>query len=158
MSSTTSGDPGDDSSWRIAFDAFDPADEMRREALLALGNGVVVTRAAAPEAVADDVHYPGTYHAGCYDSAVARVEGERVEDETLVNLPNWLCLTFRVEGDGRWFSLREVEILDYRHELDLRRGLVSRRVLFRDAQGRRTRLDERRLVSMAQPHLAALRV
>src|SRR3954453_1396157 len=53
--------------WILEFDGWDPADEGRREALCTLGNGRFATRGAAPESAADDVHYPGTYAAGCYN-------------------------------------------------------------------------------------------
>jgi trehalose/maltose hydrolase-like predicted phosphorylase len=53
--------------WTVEFDGWDPADEGRREALCTLGNGRFATRGAAPESAADDVHYPGTYAAGCYN-------------------------------------------------------------------------------------------
>ena len=48
------------SAWTLAYDGFDPPDERLREALCTLGNGYFATRGAAPEAVADAVHYPGT--------------------------------------------------------------------------------------------------
>ena len=47
--------------------------------------------------------------------------------------------------------LDTVEIVAYRQELDLRQGVLRRTVRFRDPQGRLTRWQERRLVSMAQP-------
>lgn len=55
------------SAWSLVFDDFDPAQEGIREALCTLGNGYFATRGAAPGAVADEVHYPGTYLAGGYD-------------------------------------------------------------------------------------------
>ena len=48
----------------LAYEGFDPEREGLREALCTLGNGRFATRGAAPEARADDVHYPGTYAAG----------------------------------------------------------------------------------------------
>lgn len=150
--------PGTDSEendpWLLIYDEFRPAEEGRRETLLALGNGYFVTRGAAAEARADDIHYPGTYLAGGYNRLVSTIDGRQVEHEDLVNLPNWLPLTFRID-DGDWFDLRSVEILSYRQTLDLRRGLSERSVRLRDARGRETRLVERRLVHMREPHLAA---
>ena len=55
------------SGWILSYDGFDPKEEGLREALCTLGNGYFATRGAAPESAADDVHYPGTYVAGCYD-------------------------------------------------------------------------------------------
>ena len=141
--------------WTIAYDQYDPKDEGRREALFALGNGYVVSRAAAPESAEDNIHYPGTYRVGCYNRVTSPVEGKTVEHESLVNLPNWLSLRFRI-GDGPWFSLQNVRILEYRQELNLQQALLQRRVCFQDRHGRESVLEERRFISMAQPHLLAL--
>jgi trehalose/maltose hydrolase-like predicted phosphorylase len=116
-----------------------------------------VTRGAAAEASADDVHYPGTYLAGGYNRLTTLIMGRAVEHEDLVNLPNWLPLTFRID-DGDWFDLRHVDVLDYRQVLDLRRGLYLRQVRMRDKQGRQTHLAERRFVHMQDKHLAGQHV
>jgi beta-phosphoglucomutase family hydrolase len=145
------------SAWSLVFDRFDPAQEGIRESLCTLGNGFFATRGAALGAAADDVHYPGTYLAGGYNRLGTEVAGLVVENEDLVNLPNWLALEFRI-ADGTWFDARKVTILSYRQELDLRRGMLLRTVRFEDGQGRRSTLAERRLVSMGDMHLAALEV
>jgi alpha,alpha-trehalase len=143
------------SAWTLAYDGLDPPGERLREALCTLGNGYFATRGAAPEAAADAVHYPGTYVAGIYNRLVSRVAGREVENEDLVNAPNWLPLTFRPQGGG-WLDLDELEVLGYRQELDLRRGVLTRLVRVRDPDGRATRVTQRRFVSMADPHLAGL--
>src|SRR5690606_2696660 len=48
------------------------------------------------------------------------------------------------------------ELLSYRQELDLKAGVLTRDVRFRDRQGRETTLTSRRIVSMSEPHLAAI--
>ncbi len=143
------------SAWSLAYDAYEPEEEGLREALCAVGNGCFVTRAAAPESSADGVHYPGTYVAGGFDRLVSRVAGRDIENEDLANLPNWLPLTFRA-GDGPWFDPAAVDVATYRQELDLRRGILSRAIAFRDADGREWKLAERRFVSMADKNLAGL--
>ncbi len=142
--------------WSLVYREFDPAEERLREALCTLGNGYFATRGAAPEAFAGTVHYPGTYIAGCYDRLPSRIAGRTVVNEDLVNAPNWLPLTFRAEG-GRWFEPDRFTLLDYRQELDLRGGLLNRRLRYRDDAGRVTCVDQQRLVSMDDPYLAALR-
>jgi alpha,alpha-trehalase len=139
--------------WLLAFDGFDPAREGLREALCTLGNGYFATRGAAPEARADDIHYPATYVAGVYNRLPTTVADRTVENESIVNLPNWLLLTFRVE-DG--CPLEAAEFLEHRQELDLRRGVLTRSTRVRDDAGHITQLTQRRLVSMEDPHLAAL--
>ena len=139
--------------WLFAHEGFDPALEGRRETLFAVGNGYFVTRGAAAEARADDLYYPGTYLAGGYNRLTTLIDGRPIENEDLVNLPNWLPLTFRID-EGEWFDLRRVEILQYQLALDLRRGLYVRTLRVRDPQGRETSLAERRFVHMDAKHLA----
>jgi trehalose/maltose hydrolase-like predicted phosphorylase/beta-phosphoglucomutase-like phosphatase (HAD superfamily) len=141
--------------WTLVYDSFDPARQGLREALLALGNGYMVTRGALPESAADDVHYPGTYVAGLYDRAETEVAGRMVENEDLVNAPNWLPLRFRIEG-GDWFDARRADVVEHRFELDIRRGVLTRDMTWQDAEGRRTSMTQRRFVSMKDEHFAGL--
>ena len=86
------------SDWSLVYEGFDPDRERLRESLCALGNGYFAIRGAAPESEADTIHYPGTYLAGGYDRLKTEIAGRIVENEDLVNLPNWLPLNFRLEG------------------------------------------------------------
>ena len=65
-----------------------------------------------------------------------------VENEDLVNLPNWLCLDIRI-ADGAWLAGHGARVVSYRQELDLKCGLLTRRITFEDAAGRRSTLRER---------------
>ncbi len=145
------------SDWRLTYKGYRPEEEGLRETLCALGNGYIVSRAAASDAVADDVHYPGTYLAGGYNRMTSRVSGQEIENEDLVNLPNWLPLALGLDG-GDWLRPDAVDYLDYRQELDLKTGVLSRSLRFQDEAGRVTRWDERRFVSMHDPHFAVLAV
>ena len=143
------------SEWALTYEGFVPEQEGLREALCTLGNGVFATRGAAPETGADDVHYPGTYAAGVYDRLETHIAGRAVTNEDLVNLPNWLPLTFR-PGGGDWLDIRRVDVLEHRQELNLRTGVLLRSFRYRDGAGRITGVTQRRFVSMADPELAAL--
>src|SRR6266508_3170243 len=138
---------------RLDYDFIRPG--MTLEALCALGNGYFVTRGALPEARADGVNYPGTYLAGLYNRLVTEIAGRRVQNEDLVNVPNWLVLQFRVAG-GAWFDVGQADVLEHRFELDLRHGTLIRHLAWRDDQGRRTSMVQRRFVSMKDEHLAGL--
>ena len=140
--------------WLLAYDTFDPAAERLREALCTLGNGYFAVRGAACETQADDIHYPGTYLAGGYNRLKTDISGHIVENEDLVNMPNGLLLKFKIE-DGDWFKISETEILAYRQELDIRLGILTRSVRFRDKQKRETTFTCRRIVSMKEMHVAA---
>jgi len=141
--------------WSLVYDGFDPEHQGLRETLCALGNGYFVTRGALPEASADDVNYPGTYVAGLYNRLQSQVAGRSVENEDLVNVPNWLPLRFRLAG-GPWFDIAEADVLEHQLELNLQTGVLVRNLRWQDPGGRRTSMVQRRIVSMKDPHLAAL--
>src|ERR1700761_1172347 len=135
----------------LAYDGFDPGAEGLREALTSTGNGYLCTRGAAEWEDADGVHYPGTYVHGGYNRETTMMGGLPVLNEDLVNLPNWLVLKLRIEGEEA-IRLADVDLLAYRHQLDIRHATVVRELRFRDRGGRETTLRSRRFVSMADVH------
>src|SRR4030088_2232410 len=139
----------------LAYDEFDPEQEGLREALTSTGNGYFCTRGACEWEDAGGVHYPGTYAHGVYNRETTILGGRPVLNEDLVNLPNWLILELRIEGDEA-IRLDNVELLSYHHELDIRNATVARELRFRDRTGRETTLRSRRFVSMAHAHQAAI--
>ncbi|MGW5365084.1 glycoside hydrolase family 65 protein [Actinopolymorpha pittospori] len=139
----------------LTFDGFDPAEEGLREALTSTGNGYLCSRGTAEWEDADGVHYPGTYVHGIYNRETTILGGLPVLNEDLVNLPNWLVLKLRIEGEDA-IRLADVELLSYRHELDIHQATVIRDLRFRDHAGRETALRSRRFVSMADVHHAGI--
>ena len=139
----------------LAYDSFEPAEEGLREALASTGNGYFCTRGTAEWEDEDSVHYPGTYAHGVFNRETTILGGRPVLNEDLVNLPNWLVLKLRIEGEDA-IRLDNVELLSYRHELDIRNATVMRELRFRDRSGRETSLRSRRFVSMAHSHQAGI--
>ena len=123
--------------------------------LTSTGNGRFCTRGAAEWEDAGGVHYPGTYAHGIYNRETTILGGVPVRNEDLVNLLNWLVLKLRIAG-GDAVRLADVDTLEYRQELDLRRVVMTRLVRFRDPAGRETTLCSRRFVSMAHPDRAGI--
>lgn len=142
--------------WSLIYDAYQPEQEKLREALTTLGNGYFATRGALDSFHNDDIHYPGTYFAGSYNRIPSIIAGEEIFNEDLVNMPNWLPVTFKVEG-GDWFDLEHYQLLEYQQHLNLRKGILTRTLRVEDNEGRVTRLQFVRFVSMAKPHLAVQR-
>jgi trehalose/maltose hydrolase-like predicted phosphorylase len=143
------------SNWTLAYESFEPEEEGLREALTSTGNGYFCTRGALAWAEADRVSYPGTYTHGGYNRETTIMAGVPVLNEDLVNLPNWLLLEVRIEGEEA-LDVSNVELLSYRHEYDIRNAVVVRAMRFRDRVGRETTLETRRFVSMADMHQAAM--
>jgi trehalose/maltose hydrolase-like predicted phosphorylase/beta-phosphoglucomutase-like phosphatase (HAD superfamily) len=143
--------------WQLCYDDPAPSDEVVVETLCVLANGYLGTRGARPWARDDAISYPGTYLAGVYNRLQSHVDEQLVEVESLVNVPNWLPVTFRAEG-GDWLGAGDAVVSSHRIRLDVRRGLLVRRCVVTGGDGRATAVVERRVVSMADPHLVAVEV
>jgi len=143
------------SPWSFTFGGYIPEQELLREALCTVGNGYRATRGCAPESDAGEFHYPGSYAAGLYNRLTDDVGGVEIENESLVNLPNWLSCKFRID-DGDWFDVDSAELLFYRQNLDLRHAELTREFRFRDPAGRTTTVTQRRIAAMHSPHICAL--
>ncbi len=141
--------------WLLTFDGYDPEREGVRETLCALGNGYLVSRGAALDSIAGDIHYPGTYLAGGYNRLTTEISGREIENEDLVNIPNWLPLLVAIDG-GPWLRPETVTYLDYKQTLDMRGAVLSRSLRIADAENRILRIEEERFVSMDDRHLAAI--
>jgi len=146
----------DKTGWKIIYDKFRPQEERLREALCTLGNGYMGVRGANPEAIMTKSHYPGTYLAGVYNKLSTQISGRTVVNEDLVNCPNWLFTTFRI-GEDEWMVPETQKILFFRQELDMRSGVLSRKIRIEDEKKRRMTIETERFVHMADPHRAALR-
>ncbi len=145
--------PYDD--WVLRYEGWNEDQEPLREALCTLGNGLFATRGALECAPRRKPHYPGTYMAGGYDRGCSEVAGRRIENEDFVNWPDWLPLTWRIQEEP-WFDPRGVRFHHYVQELDMRIGVVRRRMVMEDERGRLTRLQTRRIAHMGEPHCLAL--
>ena len=144
-----------ESNWTLAYDSFEPEEEGLREALTSTGNGYFCTRGALAWSEADGVSYPGTYTHGGFNRETTIMAGMPVLNEDLVNLPNWLLLELRIEGEEA-LGRENIELLSYDHEYDVRNAALKRSLRIRDRAGRQTTLETRRFVSMANMHQAAM--
>ncbi|MFJ2766779.1 glycoside hydrolase family 65 protein [Streptomyces sp. NPDC087300] len=146
--------------WIWEYEGYDPAEERLRESLCTLGNGYFATRGAAPECPADDEHYPGTYAAGCYNRLTSHIADRRVENEDMVNLPDWLPLRYRLKDRGEtaeWLTPDSGALAALRQTLDLQSGVLERDLRYDVGRRRVLTVRQWRVVHMGDPHLALLR-
>jgi trehalose/maltose hydrolase-like predicted phosphorylase len=158
--------------WEIVYGSFNRENHPLQESLCTLGNGYIATRGALEternyRKLQDDApgeeairsgkkwNYAGTYLAGGYNRRPTEMDGKTIVNEDLVNWPNWLYLTFKIK-DGEWFDIDEAEILHYESRLKMKEGLLERFIRFRHDGGKETTIISSRIVSMSEPHLAAL--
>lgn len=141
--------------WQLTYNDYVPSKEKSREALLAIGNGYFGTRGAMEETSAGSTNYPGTYIAGLYNRLITKVADRDIENEDFVVAPNWLSISFKIDDDP-WINPNDLNFSSISRNLDFRTGLLSRSFVFTDDDGRTTKVESKRFVSMADEHQAAL--
>ncbi len=142
--------------WNLTYDFFDPEAEKLRETLTAVGNGYLGARGSYEGENASDVHYPGTYIAGVYNKPATMVGGKRIYNNDFVNCPNWTVVEFAI-GRSDYTSPLKMNILSYKHHLNFQKGAMERTIVCKDDAGRITLVHSRRVASMADAHLCAIK-
>jgi kojibiose phosphorylase len=139
-----------DQRWALQVDGFDPTLEPTIEAVLALVNGYLGTRAALEEG--SDVSRPATFIAGVFNVPPEPQTPELPHPiSELVVVPNWARL--RIEVEGQELRLDKVELLEQRRVLDMRQGVLTRDWRVCDSAGRITRLRSVRFASLHDRHM-----
>jgi beta-phosphoglucomutase len=132
--------------WLLTETQFAPDQLNYKETVFTIGNGYLSTRGSLEEG------YPGSNSAtlinGVYDDIP-------IFFTELANCPNWLPLTICVEDEE--FRLDRGELVSYQRQLDLRRGLLSRKLRWRSPKGKTLDIACERFASQADQHVLALR-
>ena len=142
--------------WLLVYEGFDPAHEGHREALTTLGNGYLATRGAAPEHRAGGGPLSGHLPCGRLQQPRERGPGRRKPRTSTWSTSRTGCRWMSGWATVAWWSDGGLTLRSERRTLDLKRALLSREALLEDDAGRQLQVLQRRLVSMAEPHLAAL--
>ncbi|BCW45387.1 beta-phosphoglucomutase [Arthrobacter sp. StoSoilB5] len=144
------GDP-----WQLIFEGTDPDHEGHREALTTLGNGYMGVRGAVAESNRS-TRYAGMYLAGVFNRVSAGLGQETALEEHMVNGPDCLPMDLRLEGSP-WWSRDGLRVVHERRTLQMDKAVLKRRLVLESPDGRRLEVSETRLVSMADPHVLAIK-
>ena len=142
--------------WNLTYDRFKPEEEKLRETLCTVGNGYLGTRGAFEGAYASGSHYPGTYIAGIFNKVSTRIQGRDIYNNDFVNCPNWHLIEFKI-GRGDFINPMEMERVSYKQNLNMQKGYMERTLVCKDWLGRLNRIYSKRIASMADPHICAVR-
>lgn len=131
--------------WRI--ESLDPDDRSFRESIFSQGNGYMGTRGYRPDQRGAHPAWRSTFLAGFYEYVKPGITD-------LVNHPDFSGIQFRLNGTDS----EAHTVSDFLQTLDLRCGLVTWAYILTDRAGNQTRVKQEKFLSMADRHLAAIRV
>ena len=123
--------------WLVVEEGFHPEYQRSSESIFSIGNGKFGQRANFEETYSGD-SLRGSYVAGVYYPDKTRVgwwkNGYPEYFAKVLNSVNWIGV--RVFIDGEELDLHTAEVIDFKRELDMRQGLLSRSFAARMSNGR----------------------
>ena len=136
------------SGWEISESVFDPKALGKVEANFSLGNGYLGLRSATEES------YPGEVRdllvAGTFD---------RFSEEEVTELPNAADVTnIELTLNGERFDMTQGTVIDYDRTLNLKTGLLTRKLTWVSPKGSEFDLCFERIVSLKRLHTIAFRI
>lgn len=130
--------------WLFEEDRIVPDQVPWRESLFSIANGHLGTRGSFEEGFAGSI--PATFMHGLFVNPKSGLP-------YLFPLPDWTAWSITL--DGVRFRLDQHPALGYERSLDMRTGVLTRKVLWRGPGTGVVRVEFRRLLSLAKPELAS---
>ncbi len=142
--------------FRLVERGFNRENVPQLETVFAVANGYLGIRGTHEEG--RPVHQTGTLLNGYYETwpivYPERAFGFAETGQTIVNVTDGSVIKLYVDDEP--FDLDHAEVLEYERMLDMRAGLMERRVVWQAADGRRFSVRSRRLASLEHRHLACI--
>ncbi|MCE3199935.1 glycoside hydrolase family 65 protein [Paenibacillus sonchi] len=144
--------------WSIIEESFDPQTQEISESVFSIGNGYMGGRANFEEQYSGH-SLQGSYMAGVYYPDKTRVgwwkNGYPEYFAKVLNSTNWIGIN--IDIDGTPLDLAACTVSDFRRELNMKEGTLSRSFTAVTAEGKEVRVDSLRIVSMARREIGAIR-
>ncbi len=142
--------------WRLVEKRFSDEDTGVTETLFTVANGYLGLRGNHPEG--RQGHEDGTFINGFHETFPIRhaeqAYGFAEVGQTIVNAPD--AKVMRVYVDDEPLSLDIADVREYERSLDMKDGVLRRRILWVTPSGKEVLVEDERLVSFEEKHLAVL--
>ncbi len=143
--------------WKIIEEGFDPGHARVSESVFSLANETMGVRGSFDEGGSAD-SLRGCYVNGVYDNEPIGRSYRGIIDHSHFMIPAADWLTTGIELDGEKLDLGACRFRDFRRELDLRAGTLSRSFVWQISGGRELRLSFLRFVDMTRRERAYQRI
>lgn len=145
--------------WKIIENGFSPETNRFFESIFSLGNEHMGLRGFFEEGYSGD-SLQGTYVAGIYYPDPTKVGWWKIGYPDyyakVINSINWIGIG--VDLEGRHLDLAKGRVRDFKRELDMKKGCLSRTFTWIGKDGQETRFAFNRFLSMADTSIACISV
>jgi maltose phosphorylase len=144
--------------WKIIEEGFSEAHSRLSESIFSLGNEYMGVRGYFDEGYSGE-SLVGSYLNGVFEEEhLARSAYIGMVDRTtfMVNAVDWLYL--RIECEGEALDIYKSQVSDFRRELDLATGVLTRSFTWKTASGRALAMEFERFLSMDEPRFGGQRL
>ncbi|WP_088036572.1 glycosyl hydrolase family 65 protein [Evansella clarkii] len=131
--------------WSIIQDVYEKNKDSYYETIFSLSNGYVGVRNTLD--FESETAIPGVFFANIYDNSL-------VTNDEIVNAPNWL--DFEILINNKKVSLSNVNILNFKRQLNMKLGIVRTYLKIKDCENRITIIDKTDLVHAKKYHNSLL--
>ena len=143
--------------WKVIEEGFDPAYSRVSESVFSLANESMGVRGCFDEGGTVD-SLRGAYTNGVYDIEPIGKSYRGIIDKTHFMIPSAEWLMTEIVVDGEKLDLGKVQFRDFRRELDMRAGTLTRALIWHTASGKELRLTFLRFLDMERRERAYQRV
>ena len=148
---------GDD--WTIVEEGFDPAYQRVSESVFSVANEFMGVRGYFEEGYSGD-HLLGSYFNHLYE--IMDIHHDQVfkgfitQGAAMINTVDWLYT--RLWVDGEQLDLAKSAFLNFTRQIDMRRGVFTRKFIWETVGGKRLRLTFSRFTNMESTHVGCQRI
>ncbi len=143
--------------WKIIEEGFDPAYSRVSESVFSLGNESIGVRGCFDEGGSLD-SLRGAYNNGVYDIEHLQRSYRGIVEKTHFMIPSAEWLMTELTLDGEKLDLGKVHFRDFRRELDMQTGTLTRSFVWQTASGKELRLCFLRILDMVHRERAYQRI
>ncbi|KPU27262.1 glycoside hydrolase [Caloranaerobacter sp. TR13] len=146
--------------WRIIEEKFDVESNYLDETIFSLGNGYIGMRGNFEEGYygPEGTSLEGTYLNGFYESHPIKygeeAYGYAKKSQTMLNVTNSKIIKLYIDGEE--FNMFTGNILSYNRTLDMKEGVLTRKIVWETSARKRVQIVIKRVVSLENKHLAAI--
>jgi maltose phosphorylase len=146
-------------SWTIVEEGFDPAQQRVSESVFSVANEFMGVRGYFEEGYSGD-HLLGSYFNHLYEMMDIHhdqvFKGFITQGAAMINTVDWLFTRLWVEGEQ--LDLAESNFTNFSRQLDMRRGILTRELIWETASGKQLRVTFTRFTDMQSTHIGCQRI